>query len=62
MIYMDKKTFASKTSKLADNQEEIQEFSPKINLDMGLIAHIKSLLGIFPAACGVIWRNEQIYT
>ena len=22
----------------------------------------KSLLGIFPAACGVIWRNEQIYT
>ena len=23
---------------------------------------IKSLLGIFPAACGVIWRNEQIYT
>nr|WP_266234673.1 hypothetical protein [Rickettsia rhipicephali] len=23
---------------------------------------LKSLLGIFPAACGVIWRNEQIYT
>jgi len=23
---------------------------------------IESLLGIFPAACGVIWRNEQIYT
>ena len=22
----------------------------------------QSLLGIFPAACGVIWRNEQIYT
>ena len=23
---------------------------------------LESLLGIFPAACGVIWRNEQIYT
>jgi len=23
---------------------------------------VKSLLGIFPAACGVIWRDEQIYT
>ena len=22
----------------------------------------KSLSGIFPAACAVIWRNEQIYT
>ncbi len=27
-----------------------------------LEGEVKSLLGIFPAACGVIWRNEQIYT
>jgi hypothetical protein len=27
-----------------------------------MLIHFKSLLGIFPAACGVIWRNEQIYT
>ena len=27
-----------------------------------LLRDIESLSGIFPAACGVIWRNEQIYT
>ncbi len=30
--------------------------------DLGSLDWIESLLGIFPAACGVIWRNEQIYT
>ena len=35
---------------------------PKEALFLAGKVFIKSLLGIFPAACGVIWRNEQIYT
>jgi len=33
-----------------------------IIFNLSLLSYFKSLLGIFPAACGVIWRNEQIYT
>ena len=34
---------------------------PKLNNEERQFV-FESLLGIFPAACGVIWRNEQIYT
>ena len=34
----------------------INSIPVKINYILNLF------LGIFPAACGVIWRNEQIYT
>ncbi|WP_341792009.1 hypothetical protein [Rickettsia endosymbiont of Gonocerus acuteangulatus] len=34
----------------------------EVVFDQSCQTWIQSLLGIFPAACGVIWRNEQIYT
>ncbi|WP_341791840.1 ankyrin repeat domain-containing protein [Rickettsia endosymbiont of Gonocerus acuteangulatus] len=45
------------------NYANTQDITPQFIDALDRIEHVfKSLLGIFPAACGVIWRNEQIYT
>ena len=59
------------SKRISDNRDKLSSaFSDKLEISepnirkaaRTVLQEIKSLLGIFPAACGVIWRNEQIYT